>query len=498
VVSSKHASESWDVLNKGERVEFVKLIDRGGVDGRVLVATRNIEAGQEILLEDPLMTSSLKNCEDLDLPAIPRSVLQVPLLAELCGELALRCWINYWVFKNQKPYIQEQVLEFYIPSESQQNISTYLRAMAESCENVDIELFVRVNMIFATNSVGVHALGKGASALYSFACRITHSCQPNCIWWSTPEGKRIVQTITPVSKGEEFTIRYLEEDLDVKPVIIRRAALQLRKFFVCQCPRCCAFGDDTRRVTCFDGHCSGHLLIHQPSEADVPIFVPCRVCGKVGPNSYLQSVLEEECCLVKELDAINKIVNLGIGTPQTLARIHNLSTRHTNHYLAYEIAYLQWEAYHQVGNWRMVVRALNAQIECLENILNFPNIALADRYIRVGDALIQQCETQCTLLNAYDAYKQASRLHNLIETGFAASIESRATLSKKINVAELLIRNHAQCEKCQQFRNRQTKYSVVQTIMKYISPIIIVGGIIAGIWTLRKVLTCGISLKTNP
>jgi hypothetical protein len=463
------------------KLELLKLIDKGGVDGCVLVANQNLEAGQVILDEEPLMIfpSVQLSFDQKEIPPIPSSVTRVPLTPDMCGVGAPRWWVNYWVFQSLSLAVKEQVLQFYIPSESNQSISVYLRTIAECCETVDRELFVKVNLVYATNSVCVSEVGDDAAALYLFACRITHSCKPNSIWRSKSDGRRFVKTVAPVLKGDEITIGYLEQELHAKPIVVRRAALQKNKFFWCLCTRCCAFGDDTRRFSCCTKDCTGSVLVHQPSVLDVPSFVTCKVCDKVAPESCLQTALVWEKNIVRELAEINHIVNLGDGTPQTIDRIIALHALHPHHYLAYEICYLQWEAYSQIVDLRMVVRALEAQIECLETILGFPNYSLIDRYSRLGDALVEISQDQCFLVKAYNAYNQACQYQDLI----GLVLQDCEKFSKRRDLTQSRIMNHMLCVDCKQFRNQCSKRSVLQLPVKYAFGIFFIGCVLLGFWT---------------
>jgi len=144
-------------------------------------------------------------------------------------------------------------------------------------------------MVFNFNAVEVNppprdgatgeppTLGVG---LYNIACRLNHSCQPNCCWYATEDGARLVRTLVPVAEGEQLTIDYEMERYDIKPVPERQDNFALSWEFCCACPRCASFGDDTRKVACTNGSCElGHHLVHQPTEEDVAVLTPCLLCG---------------------------------------------------------------------------------------------------------------------------------------------------------------------------------------------------------------------------
>ena len=93
---------------------------------------------------------------------------------------------------------------------------------------------LQVAMVFHYNAVDVNpAVGDGdagtppplGSGLYPTACRANHSCSPNCFWYATSDGSRAVTAMVPVAAGEELTIDYFLETMDVSPVRDRRACL---------------------------------------------------------------------------------------------------------------------------------------------------------------------------------------------------------------------------------------------------------------------------------
>jgi hypothetical protein len=56
-----------------------------------------------------------------------------------------------------------------------------------------------------------------------------------------------VRTLIPVAEGEELTIDYYLGVRDTAPVHVRRTAVANSCGFLCECPWCSAFGDDTRK-----------------------------------------------------------------------------------------------------------------------------------------------------------------------------------------------------------------------------------------------------------
>ena len=74
-----------------------------------------------------------------------------------------------------------------------------------------------------------------ATAIYSLASRINHSCTPNCVPSFDPSGAISVCTTRAVRQGESLCISYCDPWQDVHT---RRAVLVDKWFFSCDCPRC--------------------------------------------------------------------------------------------------------------------------------------------------------------------------------------------------------------------------------------------------------------------
>ena len=78
-----------------------------------------------------------------------------------------------------------------------------------------IEEFVRFTMVIRFNSVELNppsddGTGPGVDhghGLFETACRMNHSCKPNCIWITSQDGKaKEVRAIETIEEGEELTI----------------------------------------------------------------------------------------------------------------------------------------------------------------------------------------------------------------------------------------------------------------------------------------------------
>eukprot|EP00747_Dinoflagellata_sp_TGD_P190288 gnl/TRDRNA2_/TRDRNA2_51773_c0_seq1.p1 gnl/TRDRNA2_/TRDRNA2_51773_c0~~gnl/TRDRNA2_/TRDRNA2_51773_c0_seq1.p1 ORF type:complete len:310 (+),score=19.36 gnl/TRDRNA2_/TRDRNA2_51773_c0_seq1:234-1163(+) len=80
-------------------------------------------------------------------------------------------------------------------------------------------------------------------ALFERAGKMSHSCQPNCSWyteWNDKEDsfRHNVRSTVDIKSGDEITVSYLlEEDL-IMPTPHRQSILQDHYGFLCSCSRC--------------------------------------------------------------------------------------------------------------------------------------------------------------------------------------------------------------------------------------------------------------------
>ena len=97
---------------------------------------------------------------------------------------------------------------------------------------------VRVNCAAFTDSAGL-IIGVG---LYPKQARLNHSCWPNCVLSYGARGAVRVRTLRDVGVGEEMLITYTDPST---PTEERRAVLQQRWGFVCECSRCTCSSEGT-------------------------------------------------------------------------------------------------------------------------------------------------------------------------------------------------------------------------------------------------------------
>ena len=85
-------------------------------------------------------------------------------------------------------------------------------------------------------------LRRQTSAVYALACKMNHSCRPNCHTASSRSFScKTVHALRPIGAGEEITVSYAEAGCARTE---RRAALEAKFGFACACPLCELRGAD--------------------------------------------------------------------------------------------------------------------------------------------------------------------------------------------------------------------------------------------------------------
>ena len=268
--------------------------------GKILVADQSMHAGQTILVEKPVIIAHSPSLDYFD---------------------------YYASFCSSPPPVQRDILDFYSPVEGPraQQLRKVLPELfsarfGTAVDEQKLSEFVKVAMAFQFNSVGVNPAPEDGAAgepvslgsgLYKLACRAAHSCQPNCFWLSDSRGWRVLRTLVAVEQGQELTIDYELGRCSLMPVHERRARLLASKEFLCQCPRCAADGDDTRRFPCPTPTCKGSCLVHQPTSNAQAKLLPCSSCGQQVSTADSAHMLMNEAELIKEIARINFIIDTG-------------------------------------------------------------------------------------------------------------------------------------------------------------------------------------------
>lgn len=196
-----------DALPKGCEVRM------GGAHGASLVATRTFLAGQAVLVE-----RVLASLDSTCLSSIWASALDL-----LCDTPAS---------------VREQAFKLYTP-EGSNAAAGYLKAMEEDGHefpDLDHRMLLRALLCLHFNSLRCDE----GHLLYATACRMNHSCVPNCRVEVDGDDSRLrVTCVADVGLDEELTISYYGINFGLKLDTKERRARLLGHFeFECRCDLC--------------------------------------------------------------------------------------------------------------------------------------------------------------------------------------------------------------------------------------------------------------------
>jgi hypothetical protein len=269
------------------------------VKGRIMVATRDLDVGEVILVEKPLVAASwhehrclechephaastctevskrypkavackmeeieaaLGTIDGLDELDISRRLIKLLNMARLepaRAELTRPCTAHNMdkcraIIADIKAH---KVARLILPGE------------------VEDEEAARLLAVLNTNS---HELGEwGGSGFFPLACLCEHSCKPNCAFNTSSSTELWIAVVRPVKKGSALSIDYC--DATFEPTAERRAHLLQHYGFECACARCTSEPDLPRAFLCPEVGCEGKVcpvgLGKKPSDWK------CLTCG---------------------------------------------------------------------------------------------------------------------------------------------------------------------------------------------------------------------------
>jgi hypothetical protein len=251
--------------------------------------------------------------------------------------------------------------------------------------------------------------------MFELACRLNHSCLPNCVWY-TSEGRRMVRLVKAVEQGEEFTIDYIESR--TLPTPIRRKRLLQTKQFECDCPRCREPWDTTRPFPC-DKCQNGIHYCPASGELSDPLS-DCTKCG-APPSISMQDAFQQEESLQKELDRLNRLLNPDAEegydlhmSSQDYHKIHSLCPPHKLHYLAGDPFFIvQANQLQKEGDTKGRIQKCRDRLECYQAILGneYPNVLTAVACQLLADALFEDNQ----LDTAEKMYQEAVRIFRITD-----------------------------------------------------------------------------------
>jgi hypothetical protein len=376
--------------------------------GLAAIATERLEPGDHglsIMTEKALLHLPRRGSEQ-DLSGPPPAILE-PFDPQI--------WTDWWIFCQQDEEIKTKVtsimyvemdclhavwLQNYLEDQkahkNEQNIDDD-QFDASILENIDD--FVRFTMIIRFNSVELcppaeDGGGPGQNfghGLFEKACKMSHSCKPNCVWHTLADGSsKEIRVIAPIEEGEELTVDYV--GCKLKPTHVRRKELIQSKGFLCRCKRCSRHVDDTRRFKCINNESSNCLGVHflsQPTSEDNPCLLSCSQCNAQATTEYTEQVLEEEKIILEEVTELDHIAENYHGETDVSKRIDDLHPPHDLHSLAEQCYMLKGEYYSQHGDYELAAKYYAKQIDCRIAILGeeYYNETTAFCCERLGDAL---------------------------------------------------------------------------------------------------------------
>jgi hypothetical protein len=292
--------------------------------GKVVLATERLVPGPfglQVFKEEALLAIPTRGSEMDKSGPVPSILAQGPQM-----------WTDWWTYLQQPEELKQRVLQLYTEMDCKPAacFRAYLIKQQELIrqeekvqdEDFDgsildhIEEFVKFAMVIRFNSVEICPPSEDGSGpgtdfghgIFENACRMSHSCKPNCVWLSTQDGKaKEIRAVATIEKGEELTVDYVGALLE--PIPQRREELLITKGFLCECGRCAGkHGDDTRRFACINHestNCPGVHFLNQPLLESKPELLDCTHCGAQAPESYLKKVIIQETKLVIEINSVD-------------------------------------------------------------------------------------------------------------------------------------------------------------------------------------------------
>nr|XP_045591530.1 SET domain-containing protein SmydA-8-like [Procambarus clarkii] len=320
-----------DSLARGPFKAAVR-IERTSTEGRFLVASQDIRAGEVVFREAPLVVSP-------NLEAGPTCLACLCILKEAwrgCGGCGAprctppcdgiyhtnkECNIVKRLGLQQDPnsrFMSKQLnvllspLRTLLLLQELPGVGAVIAALQSNVENrrklpvgrlveeqvirpmqrdmglpVNSEVMQQLCGIFDTNCFVISlARGRGGRALFPLGALMNHSCLPNTQHWYK-DGVLIVRSVAAIPEGAPITNTYAPT---LWGTHARAAYIQSSKFFTCTCERCVdptELGSHLSSVSC--RKCEGGLLVPAP---DPQVAWVCNACGAAVDSPALNSLLQ--------------------------------------------------------------------------------------------------------------------------------------------------------------------------------------------------------------
>jgi hypothetical protein len=363
-------------------------------------------------------------------------------------ELPERCWQDYLHFLEQPDDVQEKVLSFYADMECGDalRVREFVKSYIETPKSA--ELFTRLCMVIKFNTVAIQPVSEDGSGpgrdyghgLFEVACRMAHSCRPNCVWFSFSQDHRFknVRAIASIKAGEMLTINYLGPKTLEKPMLLRRAELKRVKNFDCNCERCVGAalpGDDSRSFRCHNKRCNGYHLVKQVKEDDDPVLVGCNVCSEAPPAKYTEQMLDNEEKTRSAINYVDRVADYGLPVDVTRS-IQLLKPPCERHGVAIQIYQAQSELYEQQGRLAQAILVQRKLINCRLRIHGeeYLDEQTGFQYERLGHLLVDDGDWP----GAQKVYQRAVQALQIARGG-SDEPYSQCAINKLISVQKRLL-----------------------------------------------------------
>ncbi|KAF7388166.1 hypothetical protein HZH66_010933 [Vespula vulgaris] len=278
-------------------------------EGRGLFATRDIEAGELIFVDNALLLSP-RNSEKY-LPLCKHMDHECEYLRKLeptCGTTwsmdLLRALLAVRAISLDDE--QRDVLAIF---QCHQNLNndcevTLLRSNVKNAPKVkEIDFMMMVSGIFNTNSFETIVVQDkdhytSLRGLYPMGALLNHACVPNTRHHYDSQQQLYVIAVRPISAGEEITMTYIDLFWDT---ILRRQVLSITKNFFCRCSRCsdpAEHGSLLNALYCAGDYCSGILLPCDPLNNESAWM--CNSCRTIIKSRQIHSIRSGLSSILKE------------------------------------------------------------------------------------------------------------------------------------------------------------------------------------------------------
>jgi hypothetical protein len=261
-----------------ESLEWTKVVRDPNL-GRIVIATKDIPVGQPLLREAPAL---FWKSDD---------------------------WIGFLTKFNALPEeYRRGILDMYHPpldSPAMARFALVSRDIQHQYQSsMTCELIHKLLAIVITNTHQYYGnpdseyeevfrrVDSGKSALFLYASKVAHSCQPNTAYTSkTQDGKLEYKVIRAIHTGDMVTFSYLDK-LYETPTFIRREKLHHSKAFLCECNRCMG-PDFSRQFSCVT--CNKQVTCATDDSGK-----ECWSCTECGRLENVSSTYEKKEMIAKQ------------------------------------------------------------------------------------------------------------------------------------------------------------------------------------------------------